>query len=116
QIARVTGQDVRHPLESGHWGVDGVRMDRVNADSVFADLESQCIGEPYQPVFGGGVVAVARSGFDTGRRTHNDDGASVARLDHRRHRGADGAPGAVEVDVDDGVPLFLGHLPEAVPT
>src|ERR1700744_2169741 len=90
-------------------------MDGVDANSIFADLESQCIGEPYQPMLGGRVMAVAGSGFDTGRRTHNDNRATVVCPDHRRHCSADSAPGAAEVDVDDGIPLLLRHLPEPVP-
>ena len=82
-------------------------MDGIDANSVFAHLESQRVGQAHQSMLGGRVMAVSRSGFDPGRRTHDDDRATVACFDHRGHSGADGVPRAGEVDVDDRIPLLL---------
>ncbi len=68
-----------------------------------------------EPVLAGRVVAVARGGLKARRRADDDDGAAVAGLDHRGDRGPQGAPGARQVDPDDGVPLFVGELPEPAP-
>jgi hypothetical protein len=68
-----------------------------------------------EAVLGRRVVPVARCGLRSRRRAHDDDGAAVSRLDHRGYRRADGPPGPVQIDVDDGVPLLLGHLEHAAP-
>ena len=68
-----------------------------------------------RPCLDAAVVGVTRGGLQPGRRADDDDRPAVAGLDHRGHRRADGAPRAVQVDVDDGVPLLFGHLEHPAP-
>ena len=60
-------------------------------------------------------MTVARRGLHPAGRTDDDDRPAVAGVDHRRDDRPQGAPGAGEVDVDDGVPLLVGQLPEPAP-
>ena len=104
-----------HRRVLNHRCCNGIRVDRVDPDPVLAEFERQGVGHRRQPVLGSGVMAVARGRLESRRRADDDDRAAVARVDHRRDRGPQRPPGAGEVDVDNGVPLLVGELPEPAP-
>ena len=111
----ILAEDLHHRLRLDHRRVDRVRVDRVHPDTELARFDRQRVGQRDQTVLGGRIVGVARGRLGAGRRADDDDRPTVARFDHGGHRRSDRAPGAVEVDVDDGVPLLFGHLPDASP-
>ena len=108
-------QHGEHRIVQDHRSRDRVRVDRVHSDAILAQLQRQGVGQRGQPVLGRRVVTVARGGLDPARRADDDDRPAVAGLDHRWDDRPQGAPGAGEVDVDDGVPLLVGQFPQPTP-
>ena len=90
-------------------------MQRVDPDPVGRNLFGDRLGQAGQAVLGCAVGGLHRHRLEPGHRRHDDDRATVARLDHGGQGGAQGLPGADEVDVDDIGELFLRHLPAQTP-
>ena len=109
-------EDLHHRVVLDHRRGDRVRVDGVDPNAVLPQLQCESVGQRGESVLGGRVVPVAGRGLHSAGGTDDDDRAAVARLDHRRDDRPKGAPGAGEVGVDDGVPLFVGELPESAPT
>ena len=114
-VGRILAEDLHHRLGLDHRRADRVRVDRVDPDAELPHLEGKGVRDGDQPVLGRRVMTVARGGLEPRRRADDDDRSAVARLDHGGHRRPHGAPRAVEVDVDDAVPLLFRHLEHPAP-
>ena len=92
----------------GHVGVDDAGRHRVDGDALAPHLARERAREAEQAGLGGGVVRLARVAAlgDDGRDVHD---AAPAGLEHVVERAARAVEGAVQVDVDDVLPLVGRH-------
>src|SRR5271168_884369 len=104
----MVGKDLHHCLRLDHRGIDRVGVNGVDPNVVLAELDRQRVGQRRESVLAGRVMAIARRGLQTRRRADHHNRTAVAGLDHHGNRGAQGAPGAGQVDPDDRVPLLIG--------
>src|SRR5690606_37898046 len=82
----------------------------VDADAEFGGFDGAAPGQGHHACLGGGVVGLAVLGAPAEDGGVVDDHAAVAGGAEVVQRGAGAAEGAVEGDVEDAVPLFVGHV------
>ena len=70
---------------------------------------------PTTPCLADGVVGLSGERLQTRDRADRDQRSAATLLEQRGRAGLERAPHAGEVDVDHGLPLVLGHLPELRP-
>lgn len=93
---------------------DGAGGDAVDADAVFAEFDGGDFGELFHAALGGGVVDEAREGDLVAAGADIDDAAAAIVLhDTGGLLGAEEA--ALEVGIEDVVPLLFGEFEERFP-
>ncbi len=92
----------------GHVGGDESGGDGVHRDAAGGGLAGDGFGEPDEAGLAGGVVGLSGIAHEPDNAAHIDD-ASGALLEHRAQEPLDEMECAVEIGVDDGVPIRGGH-------
>ena len=90
--------------------LDHARRDRVRGDPVRAELDRERADEPHEPRLRRRVVRVARPALVGARNRARREQPAPAGLDHVRHRRAETAEDAVQVDLEKRVPPFVVEL------
>src|SRR5437879_1149338 len=85
-------------------GLGVTRRDAVDCDPFFGELEHGALGEANHAGLGGRVISLAKVAHLADHRADVDD-AAVALLEHVRHHFKGDVENAVQVDVDDRVPV-----------
>src|SRR3990172_194156 len=97
---------LRHLRHHARHGAGG---DAVGRDAVAAEVACHHAGEAGDTGLGGAVVRLAGVAAQAGNRGEVHDPA-VALLSHELGGGIDGVEVALEMDVDDRIPLLLAHV------
>jgi hypothetical protein len=97
----------------GHVGLDVSRRDGVAANVPRRQLPRHALGEPEEARLGRGVVRLARVPHEAHHRAHVHD-HSVAELHHATRYGPRHVEGALEVGVDDLIPVLILQAKEDV--
>ena len=83
---------------------------RVDPDAVGGDVQGRASGQRHDPGLGRGVVRLAGLGPPAEDRGVVDHGAAVALGDHLPQHGPGAAERAGQRDVEDPLPLVVGHV------
>ena len=94
---------------SGEFRGHAAGADDADADTVLAKILGHAAGEALQSPFGGAIQGAAGKGVFSGEGTDIDNVAAAA-LNHEGSDGAGNEEGALEICIDDAVPILLGFV------
>src|SRR5258708_30396869 len=85
------------------------RANHADADPMFAKIFRHAAGKPDNTPFGSTIDSAASEGIFSGQRTDVDD-VTRATADHGRRHGTGNHENALEIGVENAVPIGLGFL------